>query len=67
MVVGSSPVAVTDFDVKLKTLNKKVTSIKSKHLLAENELKETRKIDSSLFISQSYIFNTEALYYKEKN
>ena len=29
----------TDFDDKLKHLNKKVTSNKSKHLLIENELK----------------------------
>ena len=29
----------TDFDDKLKHLNKKVTSNRSKHLLVENELK----------------------------
>ena len=49
---------------KLKNLNKKVTSNKSKHLLVEHKLKKLQdKIeklqiyDSSLFIGQSYFFN----------
>ena len=29
----------TDFDAKLSSLNRKITSNKSKHLLVENELK----------------------------
>ena len=60
----------TDFDGKLKKLNKSNPSNKSKHLLAENELKnlqeKTEKIqtfDSSLFIDQSYFFNDEVQLY----
>ena len=33
----------TDFDDKLKNLNKKVTSNKAKHVLVENELNEQSK------------------------
>ena len=43
----------TDFDDKLKQLNKKVTSNKTKHVLVENELKS-----SNLFLAQSY-FNID--------
>ena len=32
-------VTKTDFDAKLKSLNKKINSNKTKHLLVENELK----------------------------
>ena len=36
----------TDFDDKLKTLNKKITSNKTKHVLVESELNElTKKIN----------------------
>ena len=38
-------------------MNKKVTSIKTKHLLVENELKDLQIFDSSLFVGQSYISN----------
>ena len=34
----------TDFDDKLKNLNKKVTSNKTKHLLVENELKNYKHL-----------------------
>ena len=37
-------VSKTDFDEKLKKLNKKATSNKTKHFLAENELKKTINI-----------------------
>ena len=37
-------VTKTDFDTKLQSLNKKITSNKTKHLLVENELKKTAKI-----------------------
>ena len=43
----------TDFDAKLSSLNKKITSNKSKHLLAENELKKLKTFDSNYFISKS--------------
>ena len=32
----------TDFDAKLSSLNRKITSNKSKHLLVENELKKLK-------------------------
>ena len=47
----------TDFDDKLKHLNKKVTSNKTKHLLVENELKKLQTFDSGRFIGQSYFNN----------
>ena len=37
-------VTKTDFDIKLQSLNKKINSNKTKHLLVETELKKTRKI-----------------------
>ena len=47
----------SDFDNKLKNLNKNVTSNKTKNILVENELNELKTFDSSLFISQSYFSN----------
>ena len=44
----------TDFDVKLSSLNRKITSNKSKHLLVENELKKLKTFDSSYFIGKSH-------------
>ena len=35
----------TDFDVKLSSLNRKITSNKAKHLLFENELKGLKTLD----------------------
>ena len=43
----------TDFDAKLSSLNRKITSNKSKHLL-ENELKRLKTFDSSYFIGKSH-------------
>ena len=37
--------AKTDFDAKLSSLTRKITSNKSKHLLAENELKKLKTFD----------------------
>ena len=54
---------MTDFDDKLKNLNRKVTSNKSKHLLVENELKDLQDKDSSLFIGRSDFFNNGAQFY----
>ena len=42
------------FDAKLSSLNRKITSNKSKHLLAENALKKLKTFDSSYFIEKSY-------------
>ena len=35
----------TSFDAKLSSLNREITSIKSKHLLVENELKKLKAFD----------------------
>ena len=42
----------TDFDVKRSSLNRKVTTNKSKHLLVENELKKLKIFDSSYFMAK---------------
>ena len=44
----------TDFDAKLSSLNRKITSNKSKHLLVENELKKLKIFDLSYFIGKSH-------------
>ena len=44
----------TYFDVKLSSLNIKITSNKSKHLLVENELKKLKTFDWSYFIDKSH-------------
>ena len=43
-----------DLDAKLSSLNRKITSNKSKHLLVENELKKLKTFDSSYFIGKSH-------------
>ena len=50
----------TDFGDKIKNLNKKVTSNKTKHLLVESVLKKLQTFDSSIFVSQSYFYNDGA-------
>ena len=47
-------VAKTDFDTKLSSLNRKITENKTKHLLAENELKKLKTFDSSYFSGKSH-------------
>ena len=44
----------TDFDAKLSSLNRNVTSNKSKHLLVENELKKLKTSDASYFRGKNY-------------
>ena len=44
----------TDFDTKLSSLNRKITSNKLKHLLIENVLKKLKTFDLSYFIDKSY-------------
>ena len=41
----------TDFDVKLSSLNRKITSNKTKHLLVENELKKLKTFNLSYLIA----------------
>ena len=43
-----------DFDAKLSSLNRKITSNKSKHLLAENKLKKQKTLYSSYFIGKRH-------------
>ena len=44
----------TDFDDKLKHLNQKINSNKTKHLLVENELKKLQTFDSIYFRGESH-------------
>ena len=44
----------TDFDAKLSSYNRKITSYKTKLLLAVNELKKLKKFDWSCFIGKSH-------------
>ena len=44
----------TDFNVKLSSLNRKITVNKSKPLLVENELKKLKTFDSSYFRGKSH-------------
>ena len=44
----------TDFDAKMSSLNRKITSNKSKHLLVENELKKLKTFDSIYYRGKSY-------------
>ena len=48
-LVKTNLVTKTDFDNKLQSLSKRITSNKTRHLLVENELKDLQKFDSSVF------------------
>ena len=43
-----------DFDARLSSLNKKITSNKTKNLLVENELNKLKTFDSSYVIGKSH-------------
>ena len=47
-------VTKTDFDAKLKSLNKKINSNKTKHLLFENEIKKLNNFDAAYFRVKNY-------------
>ena len=53
----------TEFDAKLPSLNRKITSNKSKHLLIENEFKELETFDSSYYIGKSHFEEDGAQHY----
>ena len=53
----------TDFHAKLSSLNRKMTTNKSKHLLVENELKKLKTFDSSYFIAKSHFEDNDAQNY----
>ena len=44
----------TDFDARLSSLNRKITSNKTKNLLVENELNKLKTFDSSYVIGKSH-------------
>ena len=44
----------TDFDTKLQDISKRITSNKTKHFLAENELKKLKTFDLSYFKDKSH-------------
>ena len=44
----------TDFDAKLLSLNRKITSNKTKHVLVANELNQLKTFDSGYFIGKSH-------------
>ena len=44
----------TDLDAKLSSLNRKVTSDKTKQLLLENDLNKLKTFDLSYFIGKSH-------------
>ena len=44
----------TDFDAKLPSLNRKITTNKSQHLLVENEFKKLKTFDSIYFRDKSH-------------
>ena len=44
----------TDFDAKLSSLNRNITSNKTSHLLFENELKKLKTFDLSYFQGKSH-------------
>ena len=51
----TSLITKTYFDGELKKVSDKVTSNKSKHFLAENELKKLQKFDSSYFRGKDFL------------
>ena len=53
-IAQANLIAKADFDAKLLSLNKKITSNKAKHLLVENELNKLKNFDLSYFIGKSH-------------
>ena len=43
-----------DFDAQLSSLNRKITSNKTKHVLVENQLNKLKTVDSGYFIVKSH-------------
>ena len=54
-LVQANLITKTDFDAKRSSLNRKITSNKTKHLIFENELKNLKTFDSSYFISKNHV------------
>ena len=51
-LVQANLVTKTDFDAKLSSLNRKITSNKTKHVLVGNELNKLKTFDSGYFIGK---------------
>ena len=49
----------TDFDVKLSSLNRKITKNKTDHLIVKNELNKLKTFDSSYYNGKSYFEEDE--------
>ena len=54
-LVQANLITKTHFDAKRSSLNRKITSNKTKHLIFENELKNLKTFDSSYFISKIHV------------
>ena len=59
----TSLVTKTDFVPKLKAISNRVTKIKSKHLLVENELKKLKTFDLSYFSRKNCFDENATLIY----
>ena len=53
-IAQANLITKTDFDAKLSSLNRKITSNKTKHVLVENEFKKLKTFDSGYFIGKNY-------------
>ena len=53
-LVQAKLITKADFDAKLQSISKSITSNKTKHLPVENELKHLQKFDSSYFRGKSH-------------
>ena len=54
-IAQANLIITTKFDSGLSSLNRKITSNKTKHLLVENELNKLKRFDSSYFIGKSHL------------
>ena len=53
-IAQTNVISKTDFDSKLSNLNRKISTNKTKHLLAENELNKLKTFHLSYFIDKSH-------------
>ena len=54
---------MTDFDARLLSLNRKITSNKTKNLLVEKELKKLKSFDLGYFIGKGHFDKDGAQHY----
>ena len=53
-IAQANLITKTEFDAKLSSLNRKITSNKTKHLFVENKLNKLKTFDFGYFIGKSY-------------